>query len=75
MSQQELQALLVRTFHTFWQSFLAVFLLGIFSVISDVLSTGSFSGAKSALLALVVASAAAGLSALKNAYVRPVEAK
>lgn len=75
MSEQQVQALLVRAFHTFWQSFLAVFVLGITPVISDVLSTHTLSGTKSALLALVVAAAAAGLSALKNAYVKPVEAK
>lgn len=75
MTEQEIRALLVRAFHTFWQAFVAVFLLGIFSVISDVLSTNSISGAKTALLALVVAALAAGLSALKNAYVKPVEAK
>lgn len=75
MSQQQVLALLVRMFHTFWQSFVAVFALGILSVTSDVLQTGTMSGAKDALLALVVASLAAGLSALKNIVVKPVEAK
>lgn len=75
MSQQEILAVLVRAFHTFWQAFLAVFVLGLTPVIRDVLSTGTLSGSKSALLALVVAAVAAGLSALKNLYVKPQEAK
>lgn len=75
MSEQEVQALLVRAFHTFWQAFVAVFVLGLTPVISDVLNTKSISGSKTAVLALVVSAVAAGLSALKNAYVRPVEAK
>lgn len=75
MSEKEVQATLVRVFHTFWQAFVAVFILGITPVVSDVLNTHSLSGAKTALLALVVAAAAAGLSALKNLYVKPQEAK
>lgn len=75
MTQQQVIATLVRMFHTFWQAFLAVFILGLLPVVSDVLNTRSISGAKAALLALVVAAAAAGLSALKNLYVKPVEAK
>lgn len=75
MSEQEVQAILVRGFHTFWQAFIAVFILGLTPVVSDVLKTGSLSGAKSALLALVVAAVAAGLSGLKNIVVKPQEAK
>lgn len=75
MTQQQVIATLVRMFHTFWQAFIAVFLLGITPVVSDVLKTGTLDGAKVALLALVVSAAAAGLSALKNILVKPEEAK
>ncbi len=75
MNSLNIKALLVRAFHTFWQSFTAVFLLGIFGVLSTVLSSHTLSDATSALVALVIASVAAGLSALKNAYVKPQEAK
>lgn len=75
MSEQTMIALLVRAFHTFWQAFLAVFVLGLTPVISDVLKTGSVSGSEAAVLALVVAALSAGFSALKNVYAKPVEAK
>lgn len=75
MSEQVVKAILVRAFHTFVQAFLAVFLLGLTSVISDILRTNTFSGAESALLAVTVGALAAGFSAVKNAYVKPVEAK
>jgi hypothetical protein len=75
MSEQEVKALLVRAFKTFAQAFVAVFLLGLTPVISSILQTGSFSGAKAAVLALVSASLAAGLSAVMNLRIRPVEAK
>lgn len=55
-----------RVAHTFWEAFLAVFLAGAFQVISKLLSMHSFSDAKSALLALVVAALAAGFSAIKG---------
>lgn len=71
----KVKALLVRAFHTFWQAFVAVFGLGIFGVVSNVLSTRNFSDGKSAGLALLVAAVSAGLSALKNLYVKPTEAK
>ena len=70
-----IRAIVVRAAHTFWQAFVAVFLLGIFGILSTVLSTHNLSDATSALIALVIAAVAAGLSALKNAYVKPVEAK
>lgn len=75
MTQQQVIATLVRMFHTFWQAFIAVFLLGITPVISDVLKTGSISGSQTALLALVISALAGGLSALKNLLVKPEEAK
>lgn len=75
MSEQEVKALLVRAFKTFAQAFLAVFILGLTPVVSSVLQTGSFSGAKAAVLALVTASVAAGISAIMNVKIRPLEAK
>lgn len=75
MSEQQFQAIIVRALKTFIQAFVAVFALGLTSVVSNVLQTGNFSGAKSALLALVTASVAAGISALTNAFIKPVEAK
>lgn len=58
-----------RAFHTFWQSFSAVFLLGITGVLSQLLTTHNYSDVRSAGTALVVAALAAGFSALKTAYV------
>ena len=59
----------MRVVHTFWQSFLGVFLLGITTVLSSLLSTHNFSDARSALVALVVAAVAAAFSAVKAALV------
>lgn len=75
MTEKQVQALLVRAVKTFAQAFVAVFLLGVLNVISSLLSTGNFSAAKSALVALVTAALAAGVSALMNAYIKPEEAK
>lgn len=75
MSEQEVKALLVRAFKTFAQAFVAVFILGLTPVISSVLQTGTFSGSKAAVLALVTAAMSAGLSALMNVKIRPLEAK
>jgi len=55
-----------RVVHTFWQSFLGVFLLGITGIVSNLLSTHSLSDARSALVALVAAAVAAALSAVKS---------
>ena len=55
-----------RVLHTFWQSFLGVFLLGITGVVSNLLSTHSLTDAKSALFALCAAAIAAALSAVKS---------
>lgn len=54
-----------RIVHTFWQAFLGVFVLGVTSVLSNLLSTGNFSTAKSALVALVSAAVAAAFAAVK----------
>lgn len=59
-----------RIIHTFWQAFLGVFVLGVTSVLSGLLSTGNFSDAKSALVALVSAAVAAAFAAVKAALVR-----
>lgn len=75
MSEKEVQAIIVRALKTFIQAFLAVFLLGLTPVASNVLQTGNISGAKTALLALATASLAAGISAITNAFIKPVEAK
>lgn len=64
MSEQQVQALLVRAFKTFVQGFLAVFLAGLVSATSQV-----------ALKALVVGAFAAGVSAVMNAFIKPEEAK
>jgi hypothetical protein len=58
--------LLNRAFHTFWQAFVVVFLAGltnVFGAFQHNLGSG-----KSALLALSLSAVAAGLSALKSAY-------
>lgn len=75
MTEQQVLALLVRAFHTFWQAFLATFILGLLPVVSDILNHVPISGSEAALIALVVASLAAGFSAVKNILVKPVEAK
>lgn len=54
---------LVRAFHTFYQTFTGVFLVGI----TGVFNTHSLSDAKTALIALTGAAVASGLSAGKSA--------
>lgn len=58
---------LVKAFHTFWQSFVVVFAGGLFNVFNDF--HNGLAGGRAALLALVLAAIASGLSALKSAYV------
>lgn len=58
-----------RVAHTFWQSFAAVFLVGITGIVSGMLSTHNISDGSTALLALVTSAVAAGLAALKGLYV------
>jgi hypothetical protein len=55
-----------RVIHTFYQTFLGVFLLGISGVLSSLLSTGDWNAAASALLSLAAAALAAAISAVKN---------
>jgi hypothetical protein len=54
----------MRVVHTFWQTFLAVFLIGL-PVILSALKAHGVSEAEKALLSLVSASAAAGFAAVK----------
>lgn len=58
--------LVSRAVHTFWQAFLAVFALGVTGVLSVALQTHSVPATEDALIALLVAAIAAGLSALKT---------
>lgn len=74
MSEQQIQAIIVRSLKTFIQAFLAVFLAGVVSIITNITNVG-FSAGKSALLALVSGALAAGISAVMNAFIKPVEAK
>lgn len=55
----------VRPFHTFWQSFLGVFLVGISPILNDI-ANHHYSDAKVALYALVGAAVAAAFSAVKS---------
>lgn len=61
-----------RVVHTFWQTFAITFVAGISGVVTILLHTHSISAATSALLALVLASGAAGFSAAKGAFVAKV---
>lgn len=54
--------------HTFWQAFLAVFMLGVPMVV-HALNQHQIAVAKGLLISLVTASLAAGLSAAKTAFV------
>lgn len=54
-----------RMVHTFYQAFLAVFLIGISPVMSAVLNH-NYADAKVALFALIAAAAAAAFSAVKG---------
>lgn len=56
---------LTKAFHTAWQSFLAVFLVGISPILNDIVNH-HYSDAKVALYALFVAALAAAFSAVKN---------
>lgn len=55
----------VRPLHTAWQSFLGVFLVGISPILHDV-TQHHFNDAKVALIALLGAAVAAGLSTAKS---------
>lgn len=61
-----LETALTRAFHTFWQSFVAAFIVSASGLTATVLSVHNISDAKAAGLALVVAVGGAALSALRN---------
>ena len=56
-----------KAFHTFWQAFLAVFFVGVPLVVAT-LKTGGLQTGEHALIALLTAAVAAGLSALKTGF-------
>lgn len=60
--------LLKRAFHTFWQTFAVVFMAGLFDVFNAFQK--DVNAGKVALVALALAAAAAGLSALKTFFVK-----
>lgn len=64
MTEQQVQALLVRAVKTFAWAFLATLATGIMNVTDT-----------STLKALAVAGVAAGISAVANYFIRPEEAK
>jgi GH25 family lysozyme M1 (1,4-beta-N-acetylmuramidase) len=57
--------IVVRSIHTFWQASVVVFVGGLGNI-AHVYGTNGIPGAKSAVIALIVGAAAAGLSALKG---------
>lgn len=65
---KNIQNILSRAFHTFWQAFVVVFAGGMWDTLSSFHS--GLGAGRSALLALVLSAAAAGLSALKTVYVQ-----
>lgn len=67
MTEQQIQALLVRALKTFLQGFLGY-------TITGVAALGQTFGS-AALWALLAGGIAAGVSALMNVYLKPVEAK
>lgn len=74
MTEQQFQALVTRAFKTFVQAFLAVFIVGLTPIIQGITNAG-WSGSKAALVALVTGAIAAGISAVMNAFIKPIEAK
>ena len=57
-----------RTVHTFWQAFLAVFVVGI-PLVTSATSTGGIKAGEKAIISLLTAAVAAGLAALKAAVI------
>lgn len=64
MSEQQIQALLIRALKTFVQAFLGAVLLGLTPVF-DIAT----------LKALLLSAVAVGISAVMNLYIKPLEAK
>lgn len=71
----EVEAVLTRAAHTFWQSFLAVFGLSITGLTSSFLNIKNFSDGHAFMLSLAAAVVAALLSAVKSLLAKPVEAE
>lgn len=69
------EAVIIRVFHTFWQSFVGVFGLSATGLIPKLLSVHTFSDAKSFAIAAASAIAAAVLSTIKNLLSKPKEAE
>lgn len=66
--ESNMHNLVMRAVHTFWQSFLVVFTAGMFDVFNAFKT--NLSAGKMALVSLVIAALAAGLSALKTMVVQ-----
>lgn len=67
LSKLRASDLFMRAWHTFYQGFSVVFLAGLLNVAHAFGKTG-LAGAKSAVLALALASVMAGISALKTQF-------
>jgi hypothetical protein len=65
--------ILAKALHTFWQAFVAVFIVGLTPIVTLV-TNGNIKEGFYALLALVIASGAAGLSAIKSYIKKLIEA-
>lgn len=63
-----------RAVHTFWQAFLSVFLLGM-PVIVSTFNLHGIAETQSAVLALLIASGAAGLAALRTGIANILKAR
>lgn len=64
MSQQEVLSIVIRAVKTFLQAFFATLAAGVLTTVDGA-----------AVKALVIASFAAGISAVMNVFIKPVEAK
>jgi uncharacterized membrane protein len=67
MSEQQVQALVVRALKTFVQGFMGFLVTG--------LTLGTLPASTEAVRALLAGAVAAGISAIMNLYIKPVEAK
>jgi hypothetical protein len=64
--------ILSKALHTFYQAFIAVFVVGFTAVLNSVLN-GDIETAKIAILSLLSASLAAGISALKTFILQKIK--
>lgn len=65
---------LEKALQTFWQAFVAVFLVGLLPVV-DMLFDGQFKEAGLTIIAVAIASIAAGLSAIKTSIKNYIKSK